>query len=95
MKNTRTYRMIAAALLMLSLFCAIDLGLNVLYNAEPSLHDGSFTTCSVLHGLFGIFGDSLWYFERFFHAFQSAAWVTFALLAVNVVLFFHKDKKTH
>ncbi len=92
-KKWRAIRLIAAALLVLSLFCTIDLGLNVLYNAEPDIHDGSYGTHSILHAVFGIFGDSLWSFDRFFLAFQRSTWVTYLLLIVNAVLHFFKGKE--
>ncbi len=94
MKRLRTVRTVAVVLLVVSLFCTVDLGLNVLYNTETWLHDGSYTICSILHGIFGIFGDSLWSFERFFAAFRSAVWISFGLLAVNVVLRFVIGRKT-
>ena len=71
----------------------MDLGLNFLYNTEPGLHDGSYGTCSVLHAVFGIFGDSGWSFEMFFRAFRNAAWITYALGVLNVALHLCRPKK--
>ncbi len=92
MKKMRTIKIIAVVLFLISLFCTVDLGLNFLYNTEPLQHDG-ITTNSVLQSIFGIFGDSLWAFDRFFNAFKNSAWISFALLAVNAVLRFFKDKE--
>ena len=93
MKKLRTIQIIAATLFLISLFCTVDLGLTVLFNAEPVIHDGSLSAHSILHAVFGIFGDSLWSFDRFFSAFSTSVWITYALLAANVVLHFCKGKK--
>ncbi len=92
MKKLQTVKTIAVILLLISLFCTVDLGLNLAFNAETAVHDNSYGTYSILHGLFGIFGDSLWSFDRFFNAFSTSAWLTFALLVANVVLRFLKQK---
>lgn len=92
MKKLRTLKIIAAVLFLISLFCTVDLGLNLLFNTLPSAHDGSFGIHSVLHAVFNIFGDSLWSFDRFFLAFKNAAWITYALLAANVILHLIKEK---
>ncbi len=93
MKNLKVIRVIAVVAFLISLFCTIDLGINLLYNAETSIHDGSYGISSVLHAVFGIFGDNLWSYDRFFLAFKNASWITYFLLAVNVVLCFFKDKE--
>ncbi len=93
MNKLKTIRIAAAVLLLISLFCTVDLGLNFLYNTEPGLHDGSYGTCSVLHAVFGIFGDSGWSFEMFFRAFQNAVWITYALGVLNVALYLCRPKK--
>lgn len=93
MKQLKALKILAAILFLISLFCTVDLGLNLLFNAEPSIHDGSYGVHSLLHAVFGIFGDSMWSFDMFFAAFKNAAWITYALLVVNVVLHFCKDKK--
>lgn len=85
-----TIRIAAGVLLLISLFCTVDLGLNVLYNTMPGIHDGSYAVHSVLHTMFRIFGDSLWSFDRFFGAFQRSAWISYGLLVVNGVLHFWK-----
>ncbi len=91
MKKMKTFKIIVLIMFIFSLFCTIDLGLNFLYNTELSLHDNSYGTCSILHAVFGIFGDSLWSFERFFTAFSSSVWITFALFIVNIVLYFKEN----
>ncbi len=88
MKALNTVKLIAAVLLSAALFCTADLGLNLLYNADTSLHDGSYGTYSILHAVFGIFGDRLWSFDMFFLAFRNAALITFLLIAANVSLHF-------
>ncbi len=93
MKKLKVIKIIAVVLFFISLFCTIDLGLNLLYNTEPSIHDGSYGTYSILHAVFGIFGDSLWSFDIFFLALKNSAWITYALLLVNVVLDFIKEKE--
>lgn len=93
MKQLKALKILAAILFLISLFCTVDLGLNLLFNTEPSIHDGSYGVHSLLHAVFGIFGDSMWSFDMFFDAFKNSAWITYALLVVNVVLHFCKDKK--
>ena len=58
MKKRKTLKIIAAAVFLISLFCTVDLGLNLLYNAESGIHDGSYAVHSILHAVFRIFGDS-------------------------------------
>lgn len=91
MKQGKTIRIIAAILLMVSLFCTLDLGLNLLFSAESGIHDGSYAAYSLLHAVFGIFGDRGWSLDLFFAAFRSSVWVTYVLLAANVVLHFCKE----
>ncbi len=93
MKKLRVIKVIAVALFLISLFCTVDLGLNLIYNSEPSIHDGSYVIKSILHAMFGVFGDSLWSFDMFFLALKASAWITYALLAVNAVLYFIKEKE--
>ena len=93
MKKIRIIKIIMISLFLVSLFCTIDLGLNLLFNAEPSIHDNSYGVYSILHAVFRIFGDSLWSFERFFNAFSISMWISFALLVVNVILHCIKEKE--
>ena len=92
MKQFKIVQITAVIIFMLSLFCTVDLGLSLLYNTEPAIHDGSYAANSFLHAVFGIFGDSGWSFDRFFAAFRNSIWVTYALLVINVVLHFCKKK---
>ena len=87
-------RRISLAALLVCLFCAMDLGFNFLYNLMPEVLDG-YTSHSLLQSAFEVFGDRNWTRERFFHAFETSAWVTFALLIENVVLHFaaHRNRK--
>lgn len=82
MKKLRIISLIA---LVITVFVSLDLGLNLVYNLFWEHHDG-LAVNSILHGLFGIFGDSVWSVERFFDAFKSSAWVTFAVFAENIIL---------
>lgn len=71
--------------LIITVFVSLDLGFNLAYNLFWEHHDG-LTVNSILHGLFGIFGDSIWSVERFFNAFKISAWITFAVFTENIIL---------
>jgi len=86
MKHLKPIRITALVLFLLSLFAAIDLGLNFLKATVPSLNDG-IGCFSTLHGLFGIFGDSGWSLEVYLHAFEQSVWAGFFLFVINVFLF--------
>ncbi len=92
MKKIKVIKVIAVVLLLVSLFCTLDLGLNYVYNLEWQAHDG-LTAHSTLHGLFGIFGDSLWSLDLFYSAFEISAWVTFGALVAAVAVSFRKAKE--
>ncbi len=85
MKKSKPIKLIIIVPFLISLFCSIDLGLNLLYNTQPHLHDG-LVPLSILHTLFNIFGDSVWTFERFFQPFEMSVWITFVILLLNVIL---------
>lgn len=85
-------KLITLVLLILSLFITIDLGLNFLYNLIPEFLDG-YTTYSILHAIFGIFGDSNWSLGRYFFAFEKALWGSFVLFVFYVVLALWKKKE--
>lgn len=93
MKKLKAIKTIAVILFLISLFCTVDLGLSCLFNAGASYHDG-YWAHSLLHAAFGIFGDSAWTFDMFFAKFEISAWITYALVAVNVALRFVKEKGT-
>ncbi len=90
MQHIKIIKTVCSALFIISLFCTVDLGLNFFYNLAPELHDG-YTTCSILHGVFGIFGDHSWSFEMFFNAFKTSVWISFIILVLNIVLYFCKE----
>ncbi len=91
MSKLNTIKISAAVLFLISLFCTVDLGFNFLYNLVPEFLDG-YTTNSILHGIFQIFGDHSWSLGMFFNAFETSAWISFALLVLNVVLHFYNTK---
>lgn len=78
-------RIISLIVLIITVFVSLDLGLNLAYNLFWENHDG-LTVNSILHGLFRIFGDSMWSVERFFDAFKTSVWITFFVLVENSVL---------
>lgn len=78
-------RIASLVLLLISVFVSVDLGLNFFYNLLFEFHDG-LQINSLLHFFFRIFGDSLWSMERFFDAFETSLWISFVVLAENVVL---------
>ncbi|MBE6770881.1 MAG: hypothetical protein E7547_01890 [Ruminococcaceae bacterium] len=82
MKKLRILSLIA---LLITTFVSVDLGVNLLYNLFWEYHDG-IAVNSILHGLFGIFGDSMWSVERFFDAFKTSVWISFLVFAENIVL---------
>ena len=84
-------KLILLILFILSLFCTLDLGFNLLYNLIPEHLDG-YTTHSALQGLFGVFGDHSWSLSRFYNAFETSTWITFWLFVFNSILIF-KTKK--
>ena len=85
-------KLILLILFILSLFCTLDLGFNLLYNLIPEHLDG-YTTHSTLQGLFGVFGDNSWSLSRFYKAFETSTWITFWLFVANVVLSFKSKNK--
>ena len=80
-------KLILLILFILSLFCTLDLGFNLLYNLIPEHLDG-YTIHSTLQGLFGVFGDNSWSLSRFYKAFETSAWITFWLFVLSSILFF-------
>lgn len=78
-------RIISLVALIVTVFVSVDLGLNLFYNLFSEFHDG-LTVNSILHGMFGIFGDSMWSVERFFDAFKTSAWISFIIFTENLIL---------
>ncbi len=79
-------RVTALIALVIAVFVSVDLGLNFGFSLIPELQDG-IDSHSVLQSLFEVFGDRGWSRARFFYAFQRSLWVTFAIFAVNVLLY--------
>ncbi len=93
MKRTETIRIITAVMLIISLFCTVDLGMNFCYNLYPQAHDG-YTVNSILHGVFCIFGDNGWTLDKFYTAFQTSAWLSFIIASANLLIGIYIGKKT-
>ena len=83
-------RVLALALLLAAVFVSIDFGLNFLWSMVPEANDG-IGNFSILHGMFGIFGNH-WSHIEFLTAFQRSVWTAFVLLLVNVGLAFSQKK---
>lgn len=84
-------RIIALILLLIIVFVSIDLGFNFLWALVPEANDG-IGNFSILHGLFGIFGNHSWSYGRYLSAFQRSIWTTFIVMIVNIALAFWKKK---
>lgn len=84
-------RMIMIVLFLIMVFVSIDLGLNFLWALVPEANDG-ISNFSILHGLFGIFGDRSWSYSRYLAAFQKSVWISFVLLIANIAFSFQKRK---
>jgi len=78
-------RAVLLILWLLSVFVVLDFGMNFAVTLIPSMNDG-LRCYSILHGLFGVFGDQGRSQEGFFHAFEIAAWISFAALTANMIL---------
>ena len=86
----KKYNVIALALLALSLLITLDLWNNYCYNLIPQ--DGISALHSVMHRLLGIFGDSRWSLERFYHAFAASAFISVGLGVINLELLYLSRK---
>jgi len=84
--NMTSLRRIAVVLLWISIFCNVDLGLNLLASLIPGMYDG-IGYYSILQPIFGIFGDVGWSSKVYFYAFARSVWATFALSLVNYLLY--------
>ncbi len=92
MKTIKIARIIALALLCAAVFASIDLGFNFLKSTVDSLNDG--IGCFSVFHIFGAFGDSGWSQEVYLRAFETSAWITFALFCANIFLaIFHIVKQ--
>ena len=85
-------KLILLILFILSLFCTLDLGFNLLYNLIPEHLDG-YTTHSTMQGLFGVFGDNSWSLSRFYKTFETSTWITFWLFVFNSILIYKTNNK--
>ena len=84
-------RILALILFLIMVFVSVDFGFNFLWALVPEANDG-IGNFSILHGLFGVFGDHSWSYSRYLSAFQCSVWITFVLLIVNTALAFWKKK---
>lgn len=75
----------ALVLLLITAFITIDFGMNFLWALVPEANDG-IGNFSVLHRLFGVFGNHAWSLSRYLRAFEVSIWITFVLLIVNVTV---------
>ena len=81
---------VAIALFVLSLLITVDLWNNYSHNLVPQ--DGSISAMySVMHRLFGVFGDSGWSMERFRSAFALSAFISFGLGVISLQLVYLKS----
>ncbi len=86
-------KVVFLALLFVSLFVFIDLGLNLLGLSVPEIQDG-IAYNSILQSQFGLLEEAgINTSADFFYAFCVSAWISFAVLAGNVLLFFIASKK--
>ena len=77
-------RIVSLCLLTISLFVCADFLLN--YLAAAFLEDGSIACTSVLHSLFGVFGDHGWTIHGFYNAFSVSLWVALLVGVENIAL---------
>ena len=81
---------VAIALFVLSLLITVDLWNNYSHNLVPQ--DGSISAMySVMHRLFGVFGDSGWSMGRFRSAFALSAFISFGLGVISLQLVYLKS----
>ena len=82
---------VAIALFVLSLLITVDLWNNYSHNLVPQ--DGSISAMySVMHRLFGVFGDSGWSMGRFRSAFALSAFISFGLGVISLQLLYLKSR---
>lgn len=82
---------VAIALFVLSLLITVDLWNNYSHNLVPQ--DGSISAMySVMHRLFGVFGDSGWSMGRFRSAFALSAFISFGLGVISLQLVYLKSR---
>lgn len=81
----RKIRILFMVLFLLSLLMSIDFGFNFLWALIPEMNDGL-----TVRTFINFFGDRLWSYERFLKAFEISTWITFVLLAINIVLLLYR-----
>ena len=86
MKNSvfSVVRVISLCLFVIILFVCVDFYLN--YQAATITEDGSIACTSVLHRLFGVFGDHGWTIHGFYNAFSVSLWAALLICAENIAL---------
>ena len=86
MKNSgiKAARIVSLCLLTISLFVSADFLLN--YLSAAFIEDGSIACTSVLHSLFGVFGDRNWTIYGFYNAFSVSLWAALLIGAENIAL---------
>ena len=73
------------------LLITVDLWNNYSHNLVPQ--DGSISAMySVMHRLFGVFGDSGWSIGRFRSAFALSAFISFGLGVISLQLLYRKSR---
>ncbi len=82
----RKFKVIALLALLVSLFVSVDLGINCMGSLVTELQDG-LSYNSLLQSLFGLLEGSLKTRADFFNVFKTSAWISFAILAVNIILY--------
>lgn len=83
----KTVRIVALIMLIISVFVAVDLGINMLWSLISEVNDG-LGVYSKFHYLY--FGDDGWSRKMYMQAFERSLWGMFVLLVVNVSLKFGK-----
>lgn len=74
-------KLISLIVLCIAIFFSIDLGINFAYSLVPELNDGIGNYCII-----NIFGDNGWTREAYLSAFQKSLWISFAVMAENVIV---------
>ena len=60
----KKHRVITLVLFLLMVFISIDFGLNFMWSLVPEANDG-IGNFSILHRVFGVFGDYSWSYSRY------------------------------
>ncbi len=89
----KTLKIISAFALLLSAFVSVDLGINCMALAVSEFQDG-IAYNSVLQSGFNLLNQlEINTQEKFFYAFRTSMWITFAIFAENVILSIFKTVK--